>query len=188
MLARRQRRNESRMSGKLTKHQTAAGPVRISGRAAKMIAAIADGATATLAAKIGGLSERHTRRLLAKPGVRSLLSDMARDIVAQAGPMAATRLVALAKQDDSRHVALDASKHLLGIQNIRPPAASAAPLVNIHAGYIIRLKGRALTPEQLASVGPGGAVFYDDDTPSGAMPSEPAPRVIEHQPAGAEDA
>lgn len=173
---------------KLIKHQTAAGPVRISGKFAKAFEAICDGAAPNLAAKISGLSERHVRRQLARPEIKALLNERARDIVAHAGPMAASRLVALAQQNDSKHVAVDASKHLLGIQNIRPPAASVAPLVNINAGYIIRLKGRALTPEQLASVGPGGAVFYDDDTPSGAIPSEPAPRVIEHQPAGAEDA
>jgi hypothetical protein len=62
-----------------------------------------------LVAKTTGYSERQIYRVLAKPAVKAMMIEMARDTVARATPKAAARLTELMAQDDSKKVSLEAS-------------------------------------------------------------------------------
>jgi hypothetical protein len=68
------------------------------------------------------------------------MHQRARDTMAVAAPMAADRVRALAMQDDSKKVSLDASLAILQTNNIRPPPGHGPRVsVNIRAGYRIDL-------------------------------------------------
>jgi hypothetical protein len=127
---------------KLATIKTPAGPVRLSGKGRKAFDTLClTGGCVRLAALDSKLSERQVRRLLAKPGMRELMHQRARDTMALAAPMAADRVRALAMQDETRKVSLDASLAILQTNNIRPPPGHG-PSVSLNIiprGYIIDL-------------------------------------------------
>jgi hypothetical protein len=88
-----------------------------------------------------GLSQEHVSRTIARPEVRAFLRERAARVISGALPRAAARLVELV-DDGSAKVSLDAAKHVLGIDGLRPPAATSGPVVSINMdapGYLIDL-------------------------------------------------
>jgi hypothetical protein len=174
--------------GKLTCYETEAGQVRLSAKGQKAFEALcATGGKAELAAKLCGLSERQVRRLLAKPQVRAMMSQHARDTIAKAAPLAAAKLVALMSQDESRKVQLEAAVRVLDIQGVKPPQGPG-PRVNVGIGIVGGIAGLVVCTreqrdayEQLKASGAldGSRVGYvvDWSPPEGAPPER-----IAHQP------
>jgi hypothetical protein len=150
-------------SRKLVPCQTAQGTVWLSAKFLKAFDVLCSGASPSLAALASGLSERHIYRQLARAGVKALLAERAQEIIQRAGPMAAARLVALAQQDDSKAVAVDATKHILGIQNIRPPPAAAVQINNLSAMFEVDL-GPDPEPGRIIEYRPGCFRSADDPT------------------------
>jgi hypothetical protein len=154
---------QGKRSRKLIAHQTAQGTVYLSARFGKAFEVLCDGASPSLAALASGMSERHIYRMLARPEIKALLDERAHDIIKRAGPMAASRLVALAQQDESKAVAVDATKHILGIRNIRPPAASPVQ-VNVTTMFDVDLGDDEPTRGRVVEYRPG--CFRSADDPS----------------------
>ena len=100
----------------------------------RFLIAYCDGHPSVIAAQAAGVSPRTARRLLAKPGFRSLIRQRARDIISNAAPRAAKRLDELMSQDDSKAVSKDAAIALLAIDGIKAPQAPAAPIAQVNIG------------------------------------------------------
>lgn len=95
------------------------------------------------AAKIAGLSEYHLSRELKKPQIQAFIARKARETIALGVLRASSRVLELVDAD-SEHVSLDASKHVLAIEGIKPPenGTNINIINNVQPGYVIRLDAR----------------------------------------------
>lgn len=112
--------------------------------------------TITDAAKQAKISREHLSRELQKPHIGSFVAEKARAAI-RTGALRASHRVLELIDADSEHVSLDAAKHVLAIEGIKP-AEERGPLVNVNVtpGYVIKLdrKGddaRDITPADNAS-------------------------------------
>lgn len=92
------------------------------------------------AAKLAGISEFHLSRELKKPQIQAFIAQKARENI-QAGVLRASARVVELVDASSEHVSLDASKHLLAIEGIRPPSDATQVSVNVgvSVGYVLDL-------------------------------------------------
>lgn len=107
--------------------------------------------TQKAAAARAGISGQHLSTMLNRPDVRAFLSDRARQTVAGASLRASHRLRELVDAS-SEHVSLDAAKHVLAIEGIKP-AEAVGPTVNI-----------AITPGYVVDLSPGSPVIEGEAT------------------------
>ena len=95
------------------------------------------------AAKLAGMSEYHLSRELKKPQVQVFIARKARENI-QIGMLRASKRVIELVDAESEHVSLDASKHVLAIEGIKPRAdAQVSVNIDIKAGYVIDLTDSA---------------------------------------------
>jgi pantoate kinase len=95
------------------------------------------------AAKLAGMSEYHLSRELKKPQIQVFIARAARQNL-QIGVLRASKRVLELVDADSEHVSLDASKHVLAIEGIKPTQdAQVSVNIDIKAGYVIDLSGDA---------------------------------------------
>lgn len=113
---------------------------RISKRMQKVLTALATkGMTQRDAAKLAGMSETHLSAALRKPHLQVFIARAARQNI-QLGVLRASKRVMELVDADSEHVSLDASKHILAIEGIKPRAdAQVSVNIDIKAGYVIDL-------------------------------------------------
>jgi predicted DNA-binding protein (UPF0251 family) len=91
------------------------------------------------AAKLAGISEFHLSRELKKPQIQVFIARRARQNI-QLGVLRASARINELVDGDSEHVSLDASKHILAIEGIKPRAdAQVSVNIDIKAGYVIDL-------------------------------------------------
>jgi PAB1-binding protein PBP1 len=91
------------------------------------------------AAKLAGMSEYHLSRELKKPQIQVFIARTARQNI-QIGVLRASKRVLELIDADSEHVSLDASKHVLAIEGIKPSADTQVSVnIDIKAGYVIDL-------------------------------------------------
>jgi hypothetical protein len=103
------------------------------------------GMTVTDAAKAAKLSRTHLSRELSKPHIQVFLAQEMRRTVAIGALRASNRVVELVDAS-SEHVSLDAAKHVLAIQGIKPTADQAVSVsIDLKAGFVIDLSGQAGT-------------------------------------------
>jgi hypothetical protein len=123
---------------------TAAKPAReprISRRIAEAVRLLLTGEVRTqkAAAERVGMNYTHLCEQLRKPHVRMFIERRTRETIANGSLRASARLVELLDAG-SEHVSLDASKHLLAIEGIKPAAAPTTNVnLNVQAGYVIML-------------------------------------------------
>lgn len=125
---------------------------RISKRLRQAIDLLAKGRSLTqkAAAEACGLTAEHLSRSLRKDHVRAFLTRRTRETIAVGALRAGERVVELI-DSGSEHVSLDASKHILAIEGIRPPAdAQAVVNVNISPGYVINMNSPRPTERRLS--------------------------------------
>lgn len=92
------------------------------------------------AAERVGLSREHLSRMLNRPHVQVFMARDARRTIAMAAQRASRRMVELLDAG-SEHVSLDASKHVLAIEGIKPRAdAQVSVNIELKAGYVIDLR------------------------------------------------
>jgi hypothetical protein len=95
------------------------------------------------AAKLAGISEYHLSRELKKPQIQVFIARRARQNI-QLGVLRASARINELVDGDSEHVSLDASKHILAIEGIKPRAdAQVSVNIDIKAGYVIDLTDQA---------------------------------------------
>jgi hypothetical protein len=114
---------------------------RVSKRIAEAVRLILTGEVRTqkAAAERVGMNAGHLSEALRKPHVRVFIERRTRETIANGTLRASARLVELLDAS-SEHVSLDASKHLLAIEGIKPAAQPTTSVnVNIRAGYIVDL-------------------------------------------------
>ena len=89
----------------------------------------------------------HVSRELAKPRIQAFIASESRRTIARGQMRASARLIELVDAS-SEHVSLDASKHVLAIEGIRPPESGVNVNINnnISVGYVIDLSGQASNP------------------------------------------
>jgi phage terminase small subunit len=91
------------------------------------------------AAKLAGISEYHLSRELKKPQIQVFIARRARQNI-QLGVLRASARINELVDGASEHVSLDASKHILAIEGIKPRAdAQVSVNIDIKAGYVIDL-------------------------------------------------
>jgi hypothetical protein len=123
---------------------TGAKPVkerRVSKRIAEAVRLLLTGECKTqkAAAERVGMNETYLSEALRKPHIRVFIERRTRETIANGSLRASARLVELLDAS-SEHVSLDASKHLLAIEGIKPAAEPIANVnVNVRAGYVIML-------------------------------------------------
>jgi len=101
------------------------------------------------------MSESYLSTALRKPQIQVFIARKARENI-QIGVLRASKRVMELVDADSEHVSLDASKHILAIEGIKPTAdAQVSVNINRPAGYVI--------------------VLVDDPTPG-------VQHVIQHEP------
>ena len=113
---------------------------RISKRMRQALVLLATkGKTQRDAAKAVGLSEWHLSKELRKPHVQVFIARTARQSI-QLGVLRASNRVLELIDADSEHVSLDASKHVLAIEGIKPANDSQVSVsIDIKAGWVIDL-------------------------------------------------
>lgn len=95
--------------------------------------------TQKAAAERIGLHPDYVCRELKKPQVRVLIDRRVRETIANGTMRASARLLELVDAG-SEHVSLDATKHVLALEGIKPTAEPTTNVnINIRAGYIIDL-------------------------------------------------
>jgi hypothetical protein len=100
------------------------------------------------AAKLAGISEYHLSRQLRNPQIQVFIAQRARQNM-QIGVLRASNRVLELIDAESEHVGLDASKHVLAIEGIKPRAdAQVSVNIDIKAGYVIDLTDEARRPVQ----------------------------------------
>lgn len=117
----------------------------ISKRMRKVIALLLTGECKTqkAACERVGMNADHISREFAKPRIQSFISSESRKTIARGQMRASARLLELVDAS-SEHVSLDASKHVLAIEGIRPPNDSQVHVnVGVSVGYVIDLSGSA---------------------------------------------
>jgi hypothetical protein len=98
------------------------------------------GITQREAAKQAGLHEQHLCRALKEPHVRVFIARSALENI-QIGVLRASKRVLELVDAESEHVSLDASKHVLAIEGIKPRAdAQVSVNIDIKAGWVIDLR------------------------------------------------
>jgi hypothetical protein len=121
-------------------------PPRISARIRRVAELVTSGECATVKAACErvGIHPDYAYRELKKPQVQVFIEQRARQTIAAGTMRASARLLGLIDAS-SEHVSLDATKHVLGIANIRPPESGVNLNINnnIQVGYVIDL-----TPQQ----------------------------------------
>ena len=122
---------------------------RISKRVRQAIELIGrKGVTQREAAKQVGLHESHLCRVLKEPQIQVFIARNARQNI-QLGVLRASNRVLELIDAESEHVGLDASKHVLAIEGIKPRAdAQVSVNIDIKAGYVIDLTDEARRPVQ----------------------------------------
>ena len=124
---------------------TDAKPVRerrVSKRIAEAVRLLLTGEykTQKAAAERVGMNESYLSEALRKPHVRVFIARRTRETIANGTLRASARLVELLDAS-SEHVSLDASKHLLSIEGIKPAAVPTTSVnLNVQAGYILDLR------------------------------------------------
>jgi hypothetical protein len=114
---------------------------RVSKRIAEVVRLLLTGECKTqkAAAERVGMNETYLSEALRKPHVRVFIERRTRETIANGTLRASARLVELLDAS-SEHVSLDASKHLLAIDGIKPAAGPTTHVnLNIQAGYVIDL-------------------------------------------------
>lgn len=115
---------------------------RISPRIAEAIRLITTGECKTqrAAAERTGLNVSYLCEALKKPNVQVFIDHETRKTIAQGKMRACARLIELIDAS-SEHVSLDATKHTLAIEGIRPPETGSHVSVNVgvNVGYVIDL-------------------------------------------------
>jgi hypothetical protein len=119
-------------------------------RMQKVLTALATkGMTQREAAKQAGMSETYLSSALRKPEIQVFIARKMRQTIAIGALRASSRLVELI-DGASEHVSLDASKHALAIEGIKPTHdAQVSVNIDIKAGYVIDLR------DELRDVTPG---------------------------------
>jgi hypothetical protein len=116
---------------------------RISPKIAKAVNFLLAGECRTqkAAAERIGVSATYLCTQLKKPAVEAFIARRTRETIAQGKMRASVRLIELLDAS-SEHVSLDASKHVLAIEGIRPPDQSQVNVnVGVSVGYVIDLSG-----------------------------------------------
>jgi hypothetical protein len=134
------------MTDKPTQELTAtvAKPVRerrVSKRIAEAVRLLLTGECKTqkAAAERVGMNETYLSEALRKPHVRVFIERRTRETIANGTLRASARLVELLDAS-SEHVSLDATKHMLAIEGIKPAAEPTTNVnLNVRAGYVIML-------------------------------------------------
>jgi hypothetical protein len=115
---------------------------RVSKRIAEVVRLLLTGECKTqkAAAERVGMNVTYLSEALKKPHIRVFIERRTRETIANGSLRASARLVELLDAS-SEHVSLDASKHLLAIEGIKP---AAEPIANVNfnvrsAGYVIWL-------------------------------------------------
>jgi hypothetical protein len=127
-----------------TPTQSEAVPVkerRISKRIAEVVRLVVTGECATqkAAAERVGMNASHVCEMLKKPHVRVFIDRRVRETIANGTMRATARLLAL-MDSDSEHVSLDAVKHELALNGIKPANDAQVSIdLNVRAGFIIDL-------------------------------------------------
>ena len=140
--------------------------LRLSKPIREAINLIATGAVKTqrAAAERVGLSEVHLSRMLNRSDIRVFLAQEMRRTIATAGIRASHRIAELIDAS-SEHVSLDAAKHVLGIEGIKPAAdAQVSVAIDVKAGFVIDLR----EPGERAKVIDGHTVSTDSVSPDKA--------------------
>jgi hypothetical protein len=131
---------------------TEAKPVqerRVSKRIAEAVRLLLTGECKTqkAAALRVDMSETYLSEALRKPHIRVFIAQRVRETIANGTLRASARLVELLDAS-SEHVSLDASKHLLAIEGIKPAVQPTTSVnLNVQAGYIVDLR----TDEEIAA-------------------------------------
>jgi hypothetical protein len=117
---------------------------RISKRMRKVLTLLATrGMTQREAAKRGGMSETYLSTALRKPEIGAFIARESRRNIQISAWRASNRIAELVDAS-SEHVSLDASKHVLAIEGIRPPDQGQVSVnVGVSVGYVIDLSGSA---------------------------------------------
>jgi hypothetical protein len=129
------------MTNHIAKADKPAKASRISRRLAEVVRLLLTGECKTqkAAAERAGMNASHVSEALKKPHVRVFVERRVRETIANGTMRASARLLELVDAG-SEHVSLDASKHLLAIEGIKPAAEPATQVnINVRAGYIIDL-------------------------------------------------
>lgn len=161
------------------------GP-RISKKVKAAIEALASQSCKTQreAAAKAGLSHEHLCRELKKPHVAAFVEQRTRALLA-AGQLRASARVMELVDGKSEHVSLDASRLVLGINSIAPPAHPGLQVdVNLSPGYIIDLSGSArasLTAQPAVPVSPTLAPADDPDGLKDRKAFIGGPDIISHR-------
>jgi hypothetical protein len=171
--------------------QTEAGPIKLTARARKAFEALcAVGGNAQLATKLCDLSERQLRRMLAKPEIRALMRQHARDAISKAAPLAAKRMVEL-MNSDSQRTAFQASELILATEGVRPaPPPGVRANINVGVGFsgvVLNTKedveayGKLKASGAIGGHGAGYVVNWSGHAIDVGGPDDP-PRQLRHQP------
>jgi len=123
---------------------------RISKRMQQVLTALATkGMTQREAAKQAGMSETYLSAALRKPEIQVFIARKARENI-QIGMLRASKRVIELVDAESEHVSLDASKHVLAIEGIKPRAdAQVSVNIDIKAGYVIDLTDEHKRPPMI---------------------------------------
>lgn len=117
-------------------------PKRVPKKLKEVIRLLLDGTCKTVKAageRAGLTSESYLSVALRQPHVLAYIDERTRGTLAEGKTIAAARLLNLI-HSKSDHVSFDAAAHVLGINNIAPPAANAPMVnVNVNPGYIISM-------------------------------------------------
>lgn len=101
------------------------------------------------AAERVGMAREHLSRSLRLPHVQVLIARKSRETIAVGALRAAGRVIELV-DSESEHVSLDASKHILAIEGIKPRAdAQVSVNIDIKAGYVIDLTDEPKRPPMI---------------------------------------
>ena len=113
----------------------------------KVLTALATkGMTQREAAKQAGMSETYLSTALRKPEIQAFIARKSRETIALGVLRASNRVIELVDAA-SEHVSLDASKHVLAIEGIRPPDQGQVNVnVGVSVGYVIDLSGQQQAP------------------------------------------
>lgn len=120
----------------------------ISKRIRKVIGLLISGECKTqkAACERTGMNADHVSRELAKPRIQAFIASESRRTIARGTMRASARLIELLDAS-SEHVSLDASKHVLAIEGIKPPEQGQVSVnVGVSVGYVIDLSGKQPAP------------------------------------------
>jgi hypothetical protein len=122
--------------------------VRIPPKIAKAVHLLLTGECKTqkAAAERVGMNASYLCDALTKPKIQAFIARETRRNIQNGAIRASARLMELVDAQ-SEHVSLDASKHVLAIEGIRPPDQGQVSVnVGVSVGYVIDLSGQASNP------------------------------------------